>query len=133
MTVLSDERLALLIEYGDLGRLGDANLGMSEQVAAFKELVILRKDTPWRCFYCDAIFHNLADAEAHFGRRDGIGEKVPACDIDTQYVRDLEAKCDDAMKRVSASAWVTGTTEDRERLETAAARLFPAHMTEVQS
>lgn len=39
----------------------------------------------WRCFHCDGVFRNVADAALHFGR-----ESVAACQIDVAAVRGME-------------------------------------------
>lgn len=80
--------------------------------------------TEWRCFYCDGVFHDEATASEHFGPRNGTKERVPACSVDIGHFRELEAKYEDAMNRVTASAWVNGSAEDRAKLEAAASRLF---------
>lgn len=78
----------------------------------------------WRCFYCDEVFQDEASATQHFGPRTCTVERVPACSVDIGYVRELEAQYEDAMNRVTASAWVNASAEDRAKLEAAAARLF---------
>jgi hypothetical protein len=35
--------------------------------------------TPWRCFHCDFITSDRAEAEAHFGDRDDAEEFKPIC------------------------------------------------------
>jgi hypothetical protein len=35
--------------------------------------------TPWRCFHCDFITTDAAEAEAHFGDRDDASEFKPVC------------------------------------------------------
>lgn len=34
---------------------------------------------PWRCFHCDFITNDPAEAQAHFGDQDDASEFVPIC------------------------------------------------------
>lgn len=41
----------------------------------------------WRCFHCDEVFTDFAEAELHFGRSE---YHTPVCQIDATQLRDLE-------------------------------------------
>jgi len=48
---------------------------MSEQ----KKMDAILEATPWRCFHCDFITSDHAEAQAHFGDRDDGEEFKPIC------------------------------------------------------
>jgi hypothetical protein len=48
---------------------------MSEQ----KKMDAILEATPWRCFHCDFITSDRAEAQAHFGDRDDGEEFKPIC------------------------------------------------------
>ena len=48
---------------------------MSEQ----KKMDAILEATPWRCFHCDFITSDSAEAQAHFGDRDDGDEFKPIC------------------------------------------------------
>ena len=43
----------------------------------------------WRCFHCDEVFTNEADARLHFGPS---CDRDPACQVDAKHLRDLETE-----------------------------------------
>lgn len=51
----------------------------------------------WRCFHCDDVFHNVAQAAAHFGTRE---DQTPACQIKgsegglVRALREAEDECE---------------------------------------
>lgn len=46
---------------------------------------------PWRCFHCDEIFADAAEAALHFGPRI---YSDPACHADAEHLRELERQLD---------------------------------------
>lgn len=51
---------------------------MSEEISP-KQMQAILEATPWRCFHCDFITNDHAEAESHFGERDDAGEFTPTC------------------------------------------------------
>ena len=47
----------------------------------------LREWEGWRCFHCDEVFHDHAEAEKHFGRR---LVSTSACQVDLKRFREME-------------------------------------------
>jgi hypothetical protein len=45
--------------------------------------------TSWRCFHCDALFTDKAEAEVHFGSSE---HDKPFCQVDAAHIRWLEAQ-----------------------------------------
>lgn len=46
-----------------------------------------RERPTWRCFHCDEVFTDRAEAQDHFGPSE---QQIPACFIDVRHVRWLE-------------------------------------------
>jgi phage terminase large subunit GpA-like protein len=47
----------------------------------------------WRCFHCDEVFTDKAEAEQHFGYEEGMAQSVPVCLLTKEEIaelRDLE-------------------------------------------
>jgi flagellar biosynthesis/type III secretory pathway protein FliH len=43
----------------------------------------------WRCFHCDEVFKDFAEAELHFGR---YRQSDPLCTLNADSIRDMEAQ-----------------------------------------
>lgn len=50
-----------------------------EATADEQKMDAILQATPWRCFHCDFITRDAAEAEAHFGDRDDASEFKPIC------------------------------------------------------